>query len=61
MPVGGIRCGGYNANQQIEIGAEVFAAEFIFPEAEFLELIQTLGINGHGCSPEQVVEIKRAC
>ncbi len=58
---GGLRCGDYNANQQIEIGAEVFAAEFIFPEAEFLQLIQSLGINGHGCSPEQIVEIKRAC
>src|ERR1051325_3566393 len=29
---GQIRCGDYNENQAIEIGAEVFAAEFIYPE-----------------------------
>lgn len=32
---GKIECGDYNANRRIEVGAEVFAAEFIFPEQEF--------------------------
>lgn len=32
---GFIHCGDYNANQEIEVGAEVFAAEFIYPESEF--------------------------
>lgn len=58
---GGHRCGDYNANQEIEIGAEVFAAEFIFPEAEFLELTQKVGIDGQRCSAEQVVDLKRSC
>ena len=41
---GVIHCGDYNANELIEIGAEVFAAEFIYPEAEFDSDIQSLGI-----------------
>lgn len=56
---GEIKCGDYNANQTIEIGAEVFAAEFIFPESEMLSLIQELGINRQNCISGSVVEIKR--
>src|ERR1051326_2731731 len=48
---GQIRCGDYNENQVIEIGAEVFAAEFIYPEAEFLEKVRQLGIELGKCSP----------
>lgn len=58
---GAIRCGDYNANQTIEIGAEVFAAEFIFPEAEFLDLTCSLQIREGNCSAEDVVRIKRSC
>ena len=58
---GGLKCGDYNANQVIEIGAEVFAAEFIYPEQEFLDCVVQLGIEAGGCAPEQVVELKRAC
>jgi Zn-dependent peptidase ImmA (M78 family) len=58
---GQIRCGDYNENQGIEIGAEVFAAEFIYPEAEFLERVSALGIQLGKCSPEDVVRLKREC
>jgi Zn-dependent peptidase ImmA (M78 family) len=58
---GQIRCGDYNENQVIEIGAEVFAAEFIYPEAEFLEKTKELGIQFGKCSPEDVVRLKREC
>lgn len=34
---GVIHCGDYDRNELIEKGAEVFAAEFIYPEAEFAE------------------------
>lgn len=44
----------------IEIGAEIFAAEFIFPEDDFAAWLKTMGVTGH-CSPEDVVKIKRAC
>lgn len=58
---GQIRCGDYNANEEIEKGAEVFAAEFIYPEAEFLRLAKTLGIPASNCSAEHVVTFKRSC
>jgi len=33
-------CGDWNENEMIEKGAEVFAAEFIWPEQEFAEYVQ---------------------
>ncbi|MFH0828769.1 MAG: hypothetical protein V1907_01150 [Candidatus Kerfeldbacteria bacterium] len=44
----------------IEIGAEVFAAEFIFPEQEFLEWA-TVRLRNRPCTPKDVVELKRCC
>lgn len=58
---GEILCGDYNANQLIEIGAEVFAAEFIFPEEEMRSLVEGHGITAANCSPERLVEFKRSC
>jgi Zn-dependent peptidase ImmA (M78 family) len=52
-----IKCGDYNANELVEKGAEVFAAEFIYPEDEFL-------YDAKKCQPanwtaEDVVRFKR--
>jgi Zn-dependent peptidase ImmA (M78 family) len=58
---GEIRCGDYNANKEIEIGAEVFAAELIFPESEFLDAARTLGLKRGAVQPEDVVRLKRQC
>src|ERR1051326_6536486 len=58
---GQIRCGDYNENQVIEIGAEVFAAEFIYPESEFLTKLKAMNIQLGQCSPEDVVRFKREC
>jgi Zn-dependent peptidase ImmA (M78 family) len=58
---GEIRCGDYNANQGIEIGAEVFAAEFIYPEEEFNSCVERLGIELTKCSAQDVVRLKREC
>jgi Zn-dependent peptidase ImmA (M78 family) len=58
---GKIRCGDYNANQDVEIGAEVFAAEFIYPEREFLDCLSLLDIRHGKCTAEDVVRLKRAC
>lgn len=41
--------------------AEVFAAEFIFPESEFIERIQAMDIQRMSCSAEDVVRLKRSC
>jgi len=56
---GGMYCGDYNQNEIIEIGAEVFAAEFIYPEEEFAADIALLGIGTW--TPEDVVHLKRGC
>lgn len=45
----------------IEIGAEIFAAELIYPEAEFLSLIDAMGLQETGCEPQAVVRLKRSC
>jgi Zn-dependent peptidase ImmA (M78 family) len=59
LGAGVILCGDYNQNELIEKGAEVFAAEFIYPEAEFSEDIRPLGITNW--QPEDVVRVKRNC
>lgn len=58
---GVFKCGDYNANELGEKGAEVFAAEFIYPESEMRELCYELGINAGSCTPERIVAFKRAC
>ena len=50
-----IHCEDYDANELIEKGAEVFAAEFIYPQQEFEEDMSRLGQDA------DVVALKRAC
>ena len=45
----------------IEIGAEIFAAELIYPESEFLELADSMGMTSRTCTPEDVVYLKQRC
>src|SRR4029077_12174434 len=56
---GQIPCADYNANREIEVGAEVFAAEFIFPEAEFISAAQQLNLFTKTVTPEDIVRLKR--
>jgi Zn-dependent peptidase ImmA (M78 family) len=58
---GQLKCGDWNENELIEKGAEVFAAEFIYPELEMLELINQLNITKTNCSPEKIVQFKKIC
>lgn len=58
---GEIRCGNYNENELIEKAAEVFAAEFIYPEQEFLDCAKSIGLESGTITPEEVVELKRTC
>lgn len=59
LGAGVIHCGDYDANELIEKGAEVFAAEFIYPEAEFAQDIARLDLSFR--EPADVVTLKRAC
>jgi Zn-dependent peptidase ImmA (M78 family) len=56
---GGVVCGDYNLNELIEKGAEVFAAEFIYPELEFVADIGKCGVV-RWQAPD-VVRFKRNC
>lgn len=58
---GVIECGDYNRNEFIEKSAEVFAAEFIYPESEMRGLAASMGINAQTCTKEMIVDFKRAC
>lgn len=56
---GEMLCGDYNANELIEKGAEVFAAEFIYPENEMKALINQMDITATNVTPQRIVEFKR--
>lgn len=51
--------GDWNARDPIEIGAEVFAAEFIYPEEECLSDIQSANVRTWTAA--DVVALKRRC
>lgn len=55
---GAFPCCDYNQNEMIEIGAEVFAAEFIFPQAEFEQALVALGVEHW--EPSDVVHLKHS-
>jgi Zn-dependent peptidase ImmA (M78 family) len=59
LGAGVIHCGDYDANELIEKGAEVFAAEFIYPEVEFAEDIARLKLSFR--DPADVVNVKQVC
>ena len=52
-------CSDRNVNEHIEIGAEVFAAELIFPEHDFLDALTRRGVTAGQCTPEAIVAPKR--
>lgn len=58
---GEIQCGKYNENEIIEKAAEVFAAEFIFPDKEFLASVEAMGLVRGSITPEGIVKLKRNC
>lgn len=51
-------CSDRNANEHIEIGAEIFAAEFIFPEEDFAAALARQGVAAGSCSAEDLVRLK---
>ncbi|HXW25922.1 MAG TPA: ImmA/IrrE family metallo-endopeptidase [Xanthobacteraceae bacterium] len=57
IQAGLFRCGDYNANELEEKGAEVFAAEFIYPEEEFFEDVGAC--NSPEWKPQDIVRFKK--
>ena len=52
-------CHGDNEGTRVEIGAEVFAAEYLFPERDFVEILEGSGIRRETLAPEDLVHLKR--
>lgn len=56
---GQINCGDYNSNRQTEIAAEIFAAELIYPESEFMDHVKQMGLQTGSVQAEDIVRLKR--
>lgn len=48
-----------NADKPLEVGAEVFAAEFLFPDADFVAHLNAMGVGTGKCIPQTLVHLKR--
>jgi Zn-dependent peptidase ImmA (M78 family) len=51
-------CDPSNQSAEIEIGAEIFAAELIYPEQMFRDHLHAMGVSTGTCTPEQIVALK---
>ncbi len=51
-------CHTQNVSEAIEIGAEIFAAELIFPECDFITWMERNGVQRGNCTPEVLVQLK---
>jgi Zn-dependent peptidase ImmA (M78 family) len=52
-------CDPSNQSAEVEIGAEIFAAELIYPEEMFRQDLIGLGASIGSCTPVQLVTLKR--
>lgn len=53
-------CGDYNQDEEIEVGAEIFAAEMLFPDADLISYLFQMGIKEGECTPEDLVRLKHS-
>lgn len=51
-------CDQSNENKPIERGAEIFASEFLFPDADFIQHLADLGVQRGRCGPRDLVRLK---
>ena len=51
-------CDQSNITKTLEIGAEIFAAELIFPDREFIAQLNKMRIRKDQCLPRTLVELK---
>jgi IrrE N-terminal-like domain len=56
---GELWCGNDNVKDEIEIGAEIFSAELIFPDADFRDSFCQLVKTSSACAAEKLVHLKR--
>lgn len=53
-------CDQSNIVNSLEIGAEVFASEFLFPDQYFVHYMQQMRVKKRECGAQTIVELKRA-
>lgn len=51
-------CGWTEGTDPVEVGAGIFAAEFIFPEADFVSWMERLAIGKSGCTADLLLVLK---
>jgi Zn-dependent peptidase ImmA (M78 family) len=51
-------CDAPNQSNPIEIGAEIFAAELIYPDQDFAAQLVRMGVQHGTCTPEILVRLK---
>lgn len=52
-------CDQSNAHKILEIGAEIFASELLFPDRDFIWQMEKMGIRDNECLPRTLVRLKR--
>ena len=52
-------CDQSNLNKSLEIGAEIFAAELLFPDRDFVNHMTAMGIRRDQCLPKTLIRLKR--
>ncbi|OKH30524.1 hypothetical protein NIES2101_42290 [Calothrix sp. HK-06] len=53
-------CGDDNVSDTIEIGAEVFSAELMFPEKDFEDCLLQMGVKRGECTPQILARLKHS-
>lgn len=53
-------CDQSNMAKMLEVGAEIFAAELIFPEPDFISHLNRMGVARNACGPVELVKLKHA-
>jgi hypothetical protein len=46
-------------NKSLEVGAEIFAAELLFPDRDFVAHMNMMGIRRDQCLPKTLIRLKR--
>ena len=52
-------CDVSNLNKSLEIGAEIFAAELLFPDRDFTAEMRMMGVRTNQCLPKTLIRLKR--
>src|ERR1041385_41019 len=52
-------CDQSNLGKTVEVGAEIFAAELLFPDEDFIKHMRVLRVGRDQCLPRTLVQLKR--